>query len=109
MKSGRPAPPFALLSRDPCIVKPSLVQESDIPVRPGGPGERRNRIYDHLQGALIRLRYLFSLFAIFNINVCSIPFDDLARLIAQWIRPEKKPSIDSIEAAHARFHLNRSS
>jgi hypothetical protein len=39
-----------------------------------------------------------SAFSIFNINVYSIPFDDIARFIAQRIRSNKKPSIDSIEA-----------
>jgi hypothetical protein len=34
-------------------------------------------------------------------------FDDFARFIAQRIRPDKKPSIDSIEAAMSRFHLGR--
>ena len=59
------------------------------------------------QRLLIRANYVFCLLSIFDINVRSIPFDDVARFIAQWVCSEEKPTIDSIESTHSCFHLDR--
>ena len=46
-------------------------------------------------------------FPLFDVGVCSIPFDNLPGFIAQRAGSEQEPPIHSIEPAETRFELSR--
>ena len=50
--------------------------------------------------------FFFRPLSFLNVNVYPVPLDDIARFIAQGIGSNKKPAIDSIEAAMSRFRLS---
>src|SRR6266446_6337364 len=50
-------------------------------------------------------QFLLRSLAVVDIGVGPVPSDDLSRFIAQRAGTEQKPSILSIEAAHADFHI----
>src|SRR5262249_33458915 len=45
--------------------------------------------------------------AILDINTGSVPFEDVARLILQWIGANQEPSIGTVESANPSFRVNR--
>jgi len=47
------------------------------------------------------------LFKILNVGIRSIPVEDLARFVAQWLSPKQKPSIRSVEPTQPAFDLAR--
>src|SRR5689334_10394048 len=44
--------------------------------------------------------------SIFDVDVRAIPFDNRAALVAQGVRPEKKPTIDTVITAHPGFYVD---
>src|SRR5271156_2253114 len=44
-------------------------------------------------------------FAIFNISIYSVPFDDVFIFVAQGVRTEQEPTVLSVEAAQSCFGL----
>src|ERR1700722_12112830 len=42
-------------------------------------------------------------FAIFNVSIYPVPFDDISILVVQGVSAEQKPAILSVEAAQSRF------
>src|SRR5260370_20814019 len=54
---------------------------------------------------LTALQFLFCLLTVFNISICSIPFDDLLRFIKQGAGAKEKPAILPVETAQPRLDL----
>src|SRR5262249_14885571 len=67
--------------------------------------EPGNVVDDLPPGQFPRTQSILSAFAILNIQIDSIPFDDLAQVVAQRVGAKQKPAMSAIETAHARFGL----
>src|SRR3954470_4888031 len=102
-----PAPTDRLFHREAGVVKPAIAEEVAIPVGTGGPGRRWDRVDDLDEVALAGLKSLVRALAILDVHVRAVPLDDIAGLVAQWIRPEQEPPILTIVAAYARFGIHR--
>jgi hypothetical protein len=59
-------------------------------------------------GQLSGTQVLFSLLAIFDVDIGSISFDDCSHFISQRVGAKQKPAIGPIQPPQPRFHLARS-
>src|SRR5580704_12455004 len=104
---GRLPPPTAGFFRGQTrIFLPTFVRELICSVGQIAVGLSGNGIDNLAKCQFIRANCIFRLLSLLNVNVYSIPFDDIARFIEQRISSNKKPSIDSVEAAMSRFRLS---
>src|SRR5215467_1435408 len=72
-----------------------------------GCHEPRNVVDDLLPRKFSRPQGFLPSLAILDINTGSVPFEDVARLILQWIGANQEPSIGTIESANPSFRVNR--
>ena len=63
------------------------------------------RVRNPAQLSFIFTKFLFSLLQTFDVGTCSIPSNDPAPFIAQWLDANQKPTKDSVMAAKTRFNL----
>src|SRR2546425_10049532 len=44
---------------------------------------------------------------VIDVSICSIPVDNVARFVAQWLSPKQEPSIHSVESAQPSLDFAR--
>src|SRR5262245_55154852 len=57
------------------------------------------------QLGFVLLEFFFDPLALFYVSARSVPPDDIAGFVAQWLCPNEKPTKNSIMAAKARLDL----
>src|SRR5713101_6825029 len=80
-----------------------------------GVDRRARRVQDHdrlryrvgnpAKFAFIVPQFLFGLLKLLNVSACSIPSDNFAGLVAQWLDPDKKPAKHTVVTAKTCFNL----
>ena len=70
--------------------------------------ESGNAIDDLPPGEFSRTQGFLAPLAILDVHVGSVPFEDVARFIPQWIGAKQEPSIGTVESANASFRVDRS-
>ena len=70
--------------------------------------EPGNVVDDLPPGQFPRTQGFLSPLAILDIYTGSVPFDDVARFIPQWIGAKQEPSIGTVETANTRLRVDRS-
>src|SRR5262249_17125002 len=103
MNRFHPAPALRLLSGHARVIEPYLIQEVAVAIGASRPRCCGNRIYDGTEVTLACSLCLLRLLSIFNIRACAVPPHDLARVIAESLSANEKPSVNTIMAAKARF------
>src|ERR1700720_1299383 len=56
---------------------------------------------------LILTEFSFSALQVVNVSIRSIPVDNVARFVAQWLSPKQKPSIHSVESTQPSLDFAR--
>src|ERR1700730_6791380 len=56
---------------------------------------------------LILTEFSFSALQVVNVSIRSIPVDNVARFVAQWLSPKQEPSIRSVESAQPSLDFAR--
>src|ERR1700730_15317152 len=69
--------------------------------------DNRLRYYvgDTTELAFIFSELCFCLLEGFDVGTCSVPPNNLATLVPQWLNPHEKPAKDSVMATETRFHF----
>ena len=70
-------------------------------------GHHGNGVDDEVKFALLGPKGFVCALAILDVGVDSVPFDDVAGSIAQWVGTEQEPPIFSVVATQSRFGLSR--
>jgi hypothetical protein len=65
------------------------------------------RVQDGSFARLAVSQFLLGSLSVFDVGVDPVPFDDVARVVAQWIPPKEKPAILAIVPTHSRLGLFR--
>ena len=65
-----------------------------------------NVVDDLPPGEFSRMQVFFSLFVILDVYTGSVPFENVARFIPEWIGTNEEPSIGSIESANPSFGVD---
>src|SRR5229473_6008702 len=52
-------------------------------------------------------KLIFVLLQVLNVSIRSVPVDNGARFVAQWLSSKQKPSICSVESTQPAFYLAR--
>src|SRR6516164_9801271 len=68
--------------------------------------EPGNVVDDLPPGQFPRMQGLLSLLATVDVYTGSVPFEDVARFILQWIGANQEPSMGTVETANSRFRVN---
>ena len=55
--------------------------------------------------AFVLTQFILSLLKGFDISAYSVPHDDLASFVAEWLEANEEPTKDAIMAAHTRFDV----
>src|SRR5437868_1219054 len=66
-----------------------------------------NAVNDQASVELARPQLLVGSLAILDVDVRSVPLDDVSRLVSQWVGPEKKPTLAAVGTTEARFNSHR--
>src|SRR6516165_12223020 len=100
-------PVFQLLICFAEILHHRVVEELDLAhcaCRRHEPGN----VVDNLPpGEFARPQHFLSPLPILDVYTGSAPFEDVARLIPQWIGTNQEPSIGTVEPANPRFRVDR--
>src|ERR1700726_1355053 len=67
----------------------------------------RYRVRDATKLAFIFSQLRFRLLEGFDVGACSVPPNNLASLVPQWLHPHEKPAKHSVMATETRFHFAR--
>src|SRR5215475_1417210 len=67
----------------------------------------RYRIDDLSELSFTRAECFLGLLSIIDVSACTVPPDDLAGFVAQWLCANQKPAIDSVTPAKTRLDLVR--
>src|ERR1700722_19927406 len=67
----------------------------------------RNRIGHAPKFFFILTELRFGALEVLDVRIRSIPVDNVARFVAQWLSPKQKPSIRSVESTQPSFDLAR--
>src|SRR5262245_39846675 len=105
MNRLRPTPALRLFRGHSSVFEPYLIKEVAVSVPTSSPCCRGNRIDNGGKIALACPQSLFSLFAVLDICACTVPFDDLARFVAERLGTNEKPAINPIMATKTRLDL----
>jgi hypothetical protein len=57
--------------------------------------------------AFVLTQFILSLLKGFDISAYSVPHDDLASFVAEWLEANQEPRKDPVVAPHARFDVTR--
>ena len=67
----------------------------------------RKEIYELPELPLVLPEFELGLFQVVNVGIRSIPVDNLARFVAQWLSPKQEPSIHSVESTQPSLDFAR--
>src|ERR1700676_4403984 len=84
---------------------PSCV--NGFPIRIQDDDGLRNSIGHASKLFLILTELSFSALQVLNVSIRSIPVDNVARFVAQWLSPKQEPSIHSVESAKPTLDFAR--
>src|SRR5262249_41474654 len=105
MNRFRPAPALRVFRGHARVIKPTLIEEVAVTVRPTGPGRCWDRIDDRSKVTLACSPRLLRLFSVLDIGAGAVPPHDLARLVAKRLGTNQEPTISAIMAAKTRLNL----
>ena len=77
------------------------------PIRIQDDDGLRNRIRHASKLSLILTELSFSALQVLNVSIRSIPVDNVARFVAQWLSPKQEPSIHSVESTQPSLDFAR--
>ena len=67
----------------------------------------RKEIYELPELPLVLPEFELGLFQVVNVCIRSIPVDNVARFVAQWLSPKQEPSIHSVESTQPSLDFAR--
>src|SRR5947209_14571502 len=67
----------------------------------------RKEIYQLPELPLVLPEFELGLFQVVNVGIRSIPVDNVARFVAQWLSPKQEPSIHSVESTQPSLDFAR--
>src|SRR5262245_33119930 len=107
MNRFRPPPALRLCRGHACVIQPHLIEEVTVAIRTSSPCCCWDRIDDGGEIALARPQSIFGFFPIIDIGAGSVPSLDLARLVAERLGTNQKPTINAIMATKTRLDFIR--
>src|SRR5262249_28913620 len=90
------------------ILKGLPVEELYLSHSPRRGHEPGNVVNDLPPRELSGTQVLLSPFVILDVSTGSVPFEDVARIIPEWIGANQEPAICRVETANPRLGINRS-
>src|SRR5271169_2073507 len=64
-------------------------------------------MYEWPELPLVLPEFELGLFQVFNVSIRSIPVDNVARFVAQWLSPKQEPSIHSVDSTQPSLDFAR--
>ena len=84
-----------------------MIEEVAVAIRTSGPRCRGDRVDDGCKVALGRSQRLLRSLSILNVRACTVPPDNVARVVTEGLSANQKPAIDSAMAADPGLNLAR--
>src|SRR5262245_52018200 len=94
-----------ILDTETCVIHDVLIDKLDASFGVQDVDVCGNGVDDQAQSAFVGLQHLLSAFAIFDVEIDSKPSGDVSSCVANGTRPESKPPIGAIVAAHPCFRV----
>src|SRR5216684_4164015 len=96
-----------VVQRQSGVLKRHAICVNGFPIRIQDDDGLRNSIGHASKLFLILTELSFSALQVLNVSIRSIPVENVARFVAQWLSPKQKPSIRSVESTQPAFDLTR--
>src|SRR5260370_29262731 len=98
---------FHLFRGEAQVVKQPLVVQKKDAVLIHYNNMLRKEIYELSQFALVLSKHGLGALEVIDVGIRSIPVDNVARFVAQWLSPKQEPSIHSVEPAQPSLNFTR--
>ena len=96
-----------VIERQSGVLKRHAICVNGFPIRIQDEDGLRNRIGHASKLFLILTELNFSALKVLNVSIRSIPVDNVARFVAQWLSPKQKPAIHSVESTQPSLDFAR--
>src|SRR4029077_21206097 len=89
------------------VFKSHTICVNGFPIRIEDDDGLRNCIGHASKLFFISTELSFSALQVLNVSIRSVPVDNVARFVAQWLRPKQEPSIHSVESTQPSLDFAR--
>src|SRR5580704_10751544 len=87
-----------IVQRQSGVLQRHAICVNGFPIRIEDDDGLRNCIGHASKLFFISTELSFSALQVLNVSIRSVPVDNVARFVAQWLRPKQEPSIHSVES-----------
>src|SRR5258708_22574294 len=94
-----------VVQRQSGVLKRHAICINGFPIRIQDDDGLRNSIGHAPKFFFILTELSFGALKVIDVRIRSIPVDNVARFVAQWLSPKQEPSIHSVESAHPSLYF----